>query len=163
MQAKSNWRCNTLHSMLSPFLYSVKRKAREISFSIIFHVLWKAYHFLDSMTHPNIRANSYFIILHSPTSIMKETKAAILVGGRGGEIHLPTCLLEVRFRVPELFSQLSFELLVLAQVIISGLWERVLCQAPYSAGSLLKILSLSFCPPPARSISLSSLSLLNTR
>ena len=44
-------------------------------------------------------------------------------------------------------SQLSIRLLVLAQVVISGLWDRVLPRAPPSVWSLFEILSPPSTPP----------------
>ena len=41
---------------------------------------------------------------------------------------------------------ISIQLLISSQVMISGLWDQALCQAPHWPWSLLKILSLSLCP-----------------
>ena len=44
--------------------------------------------------------------------------------------------------MPEWLSQVGVRLLISALVMILGLWDRALNQAPGSAGSLLEILSL---------------------
>lgn len=46
------------------------------------------------------------------------------------------------------FSRLSVQLLILAQVTISGLWDQAPGQALRSMHSLLEILFLSSSPPP---------------
>ena len=50
--------------------------------------------------------------------------------------------------VPGWLSWLSVWLLVLAQVMILGLWDGAPCRAPLSEGSLLEILSLHLSLPP---------------
>lgn len=61
-----------------------------------------------------------------------------------------------RLGAPRWLSQLSVRLLILAQVVISELWNPALSWAPRSDGRLLKILSLSLCPSP-HSFSLSQI------
>ena len=78
---------------------------------------------------------------------------------REGEILSSKLLTSVKktFWAHRWLSQLSNQLMISAQVMISALWEQALHpQAPCSAGSLLKILWLPLLLPlPLLSLSLS--------
>ena len=52
----------------------------------------------------------------------------------------------VKYRARGWLSWFSIQLLILAQVVISGLWDGALCQVLCSAGSRLDILSLCSSP-----------------
>ena len=61
---------------------------------------------------------------------------------------LSFCFLsELIFRMPRWLSQLSIQLLVFAQVMIPGSWDRAPCQTLGWVWSLLGILSLPLRPP----------------
>ena len=59
------------------------------------------------------------------------------------------------YRAPGWLSQLSVQLLILAHVLMSQLWDGALSWVPAWAGSLLTILSLSLCPCSALTCSCS--------